>query len=90
MIEPWRFVLVTLAVYRLTCLIVAEDGPFDVFARIRGRIDPEQKTWVGRGIRCSLCVSFWLSLLAPASGGSWLEWLAVAGAAHVLIRIQNG
>lgn len=90
MIEPWRFVLVTLAVYRLTCLIVAEDGPFDVFARIRGRIDPEQKTWVGRGIRCSLCVSFWLSLLALALGGSWLEWLAVAGAAHMLIRIGQG
>jgi len=78
--------LAILAVYRIAHMIAREDGPFDVLARIRGRIDPEQKTWVGRGINCVLCLSFWLSLVVFALGGSWLEWLAVAGGVLVLYK----
>lgn len=77
---PWQFVLVTLAVYRVAHMIAIEDGPFDVFAKIRGRFDPDQKTWVGRGLNCTLCISFWMAgLAALIANASWWEWLAIAG-----------
>lgn len=76
-----------LAVYRVAHMIAKEDGPFDALAWIRGRIDPDQKTWVGRGLNCVLCLSFWLSLVALGLGGSWLDWLAVAGGVLVLYRV---
>ncbi len=57
-------ILSSLAVYRLSYMIAKEEGPISIFARIRGKIDPDQSTWVGRGINCPLCVSFWLSLLS--------------------------
>lgn len=76
----WQFVIVTLAVYRVSRMITMEDGPFDVFARIRGKIDPGQKTWIGRGLGCVLCVSFWIAgLAALIVGATWIEWLAMAG-----------
>lgn len=77
---PWLFVLATLAAYRISRMISFEDGPFDIFSRIRGRIDPSQKTWVGRGLACIVCVSFWVTLIvALLIGASALEWLAMAG-----------
>lgn len=77
---PWQFLLVTLAVYRVSRMIAIEDGPFDVFAKIRGRIDPNQRTWIGRGLVCVLCISFWMAgLAALIVGATWIEWLAMAG-----------
>lgn len=65
-----------LATYRVAMMVTREEGPFDVFDRLRARAnrltstrDPVQPNrlrshWVARGISCPLCVSFWLSLLA--------------------------
>lgn len=76
----WQFALVTLAVYRVSRMITMEDGPLDVFARMRGKIDPNQKTWIGRGLNCILCVSFWIALVsALIVSATWIEWLAIAG-----------
>lgn len=90
---PFGFVVAALAAYRLSYLVAREEGPFGVFAAIRGHIDPQQKTWIGRGINCTVCVSFWLALPAAIlAGGGWLEWLAVAGAIlaiHGLV-MRNG
>lgn len=80
-LSPFGFALLTLAVYRVSYLITHEEGPLGVFAKLRGAIDPNQRTWVGRGLNCVLCVSFWAGLLgAVIVGATWLEWLAVCGA----------
>lgn len=87
---PWQFALVTLAVYRVSRMITIEDGPFDMFARIRGAIDPNQKTWIGRGLNCVLCVSFWIAgLAALIVGASWIEWLAMSGVIAVYIEVNT-
>ena len=62
-LSPWGFIVLTLAVYRVAHLITREDGPLDLFAKLRGWLDPHQQTWIGRGLNCILCVSFWLGLL---------------------------
>lgn len=76
---PWAFLLTALAAYRITRMIVIEEGPFEVFSLIRERVDPTQKSWVGRGVVCMMCVGFWVSLaLSIIVGASWIEWLAMS------------
>lgn len=88
-------IIAILATYRLTGALVGERGPFDVFLKLRGAVDPDQKTWLGQGINCVLCVSFWLALLAAlgitllgyADPWAWpLTWLGIAGGAVLLFK----
>lgn len=74
-------ILTILAVFRVSWMVVREEGPFGAFVYVREHIDRNQEHWTGRGLNCVNCVSFWLALLLVwMLGGSWLEWLAVAGA----------
>lgn len=87
--------LAVLATYRVARMLALEDGPFDLFVRVRARIDPEQITWVGRGINCPLCISFWVALvfalLLPFV--DWqtfvMMWLGVAGGAAFAYRLAD-
>jgi len=75
-----------LAVWRVTHLLQAEDGPFDVIFHIRKS--------VGNGVLGSLmdcfdCVSLWVA--APVAlylGSTWfekvLEWLALSSGAILI------
>lgn len=82
-LDPFSLLIAALACFRMALMVSSEEGPFGVFQRLRGRLDPDQRTWVGRGINCVWCVSFWaapvallLTLYAPPA--AW--WLAVSGA----------
>ncbi len=81
-------VLGVLATYRVSFMIAQEDGPFDMFSKWRGYIG--QKTWVGRGMHCTLCISFWVSLLCAfflVDGVTIiLYWLGIAGGVLALHR----
>jgi hypothetical protein len=73
MIPLWlQYLLLALAVYRVAHMVALEDGPADAFARWRHRVG--QRSWVGRGFHCPLCLSFWLGLLA-ALALPWTGWL---------------
>ncbi len=68
-----------------------EEGPLGILGAIRVRLDPEQKTWLGRGLNCPLCVGFWVSLMVSLALLPWsgwqsllLYWLGVAGAMAAL------
>lgn len=39
-----------------------DDGPFEVFKRIRACAG--ETTWIGKGIHCFRCTSFWGALVA--------------------------
>lgn len=87
--QSLRFVLAALAVWRLTHLLAHEDGPWDVFRRLRGATAGIPG---GRLLSCFYCLSLWLAL--PAGwfvGGTWAEriaaWLAASGAAILLERV---
>lgn len=66
------FVIGTLAVWRASLLITEDEGPFGVFLALRERFDPHQKTWVGRGLACVWCVSWWAGLVTAI----WLWYFA--------------
>lgn len=52
------------AVYRISLMVTREEGPFSLFDWIRNQPIFLRANWMGRGIRCPLCISFWLSLVA--------------------------
>jgi hypothetical protein len=83
-----EFALGAAAVWRVTHLLYAEDGPWDAFARLR-------KFAGKRGLRgildCFYCLSVWVAApFAAAIGVDWkarvLLWPALSGAAILLER----
>lgn len=82
---PLVFLIAVLATHRVSRMIAIEEGPFSMFSWIRGKLDADQKTWLGRGISCIACVSFWVAgIIALLIGASWLEWLGIAGGVVVI------
>src|SRR5688572_3138767 len=99
-----QFIIAALAVYRLASMIAYEDGPADVFARLRGRVaavawDGKPETWgqhwAARGLSCPLCVSFWLAWPAalllpwPGPGLYILTALALSAVTVLIVRVVN-
>jgi hypothetical protein len=85
------FLAAVLAVWRVTHLVVVEDGPFDVLRRLR-----EAVALIGleRLITCFLCCSVWTAIpfaLLIASG--WKEIVlvlpALSGGAILLERVTR-
>lgn len=55
--------VLVLVTWRLSSLIVYEDGPLDVFARVRraaGVDQPGELTNLAKGLSCLWCVSVWV------------------------------
>jgi hypothetical protein len=81
-----RFALSALSVWRLTHLIVAEDGPWEVVVRLRARLGDSE---AGRVMDCFYCASLWLALpfacsLAQGVLSGILILLALSGVAALL------
>jgi len=87
-----EFIISTLAVYRLSHMIVAEDGPFDIFLKLRSWLfekDPHSQSWIARGFNCVLCVSFWVAwVFVPfVPINPILTGFGLSGAALVLHKV---
>lgn len=84
-------ILAVLSTYRVSRMMALEDGPADVFSLMRERVG--QSSWIGRGLHCCLCLSFWLSwlavLLLPLQNVSEyvLAALGIAGAVVVIHKV---
>jgi hypothetical protein len=77
----FRFLLAALATWRLAFLLVREDGPGHIFARLRNRLG---NGFLGQLLGCVKCVGLWVSIpFAFFVGGDWIElvvmWLALSG-----------
>lgn len=80
------FTIAAFATYYSARAIAQEDGPFGIFDRLRLRFD---SGYLGKGIRCVVCVSGWTALVWAVLLGVvqgydvllWpLVWLGLAGA----------
>lgn len=91
----WLLLLIcSLAVYRVARMLAKEDGPWNLFQRFRNQ-HTTQGDWFAVGIRCPLCIGFWLALpvgaiyaLTAPGTDLWLiplYWCGIAGGA-VLLR----
>ena len=85
---PSRFVVGALATWRVTHLLVEEDGPGDMVVRLRQRAGDG---WIGRAMDCFYCLSIWTAApvavaVARRPREAPLTWLALSGAACLLER----
>jgi len=85
-----RFVLSVLATWRISHLLVSEDGPWEIVARLRQWLGASA---MGRLMDCFGCVSIWVA--APMSlfifqrlPELFVCWLALSGAAFLLERMR--
>jgi hypothetical protein len=81
-----RFVLATLATWRVTHLLAEEDGPADVVVHLRRRAG---HSWFGDLLDCFYCLSVWVAVpfsvgLSSRRRADPLWCLAVSGAACLL------
>ena len=86
------FVLAVLAVWRVTHLFHAEDGPFNLLARFRQRVG---KNMLGDLLDCFYCLSLWMAApfayyLGTKPSEQLLLWLALSGGASLLERATGG
>ena len=87
----WHFLLGALAVWRLTHLFAAEDGPSHLIVRLRQRAG--SGFW-GSLLDCFYCLSLWISVpFALLLSGQWREWIllwpALSAAAILLEHAIN-
>jgi hypothetical protein len=80
------------AVWRVTHLLQAEDGPWDLLARLRRMAG--DSVW-GKMLDCFYCLSIWMALPFAAALGATLRerlvlWPALSGAAILLERATGG
>ena len=86
-----RFVLASLATWRLAHLVAEEDGPANVIAHARARAGTSQ---LGELMDCFYCLSLWAAaplalVTAPRRRDVPLTWLALSGAACLLDRTTS-
>jgi hypothetical protein len=84
-----KFVVVALACWRVTHLLAAEDGPWDLVARLRRALG---RSPLGRAMDCFLCASLWVAfpgavLLAHGPAEATLLWFALSAATCLLERV---
>ena len=82
-------ILAILGVWRITHLLNAEDGPWNLLARLRRWLGDGM---LGRMLDCFYCLSLWIAVpFAWVVGESWKErlllWPALSGAAALLERV---
>jgi hypothetical protein len=88
----YRLLLGALCVWRITHLLNAEDGPWDLLVRLRQRAGAG--VW-GELLDCFYCLSLWIAApVAIALGKNWKErlllWPALSGSAILLERLTDG
>lgn len=89
-VSPIALVTATLAVWRVTHLLWSEDGPWDLFVRVRRLVGDG---FFGRLLDCFYCLSLWVAL-GPGwlLGHTWVErillWLALSAGAILLERMS--
>jgi len=99
--DVFTFAVLALAVFRLTRILIVDDGPFDVFLKIRAwagvsrdnGVTVTTKAWMWAGLlSCHWCLSVWVAFPAALlwqgiSPGALAAWLALAGASSIIEEI---
>ena|ERR1700736_2164289 len=88
---PILFLIVSLAVWRITHLLSKEDGPFDLIFCLRKGAG--EGVW-GELLDCFYCLSIWISLpFALWTRTGWPEkllfWMAYSGLACLLEKLTE-
>lgn len=87
MSPTFRFVVTSLAVWRMTHLLAYEEGPFRVFARFRERV---RTTFGETLLDCFSCLSLWVAGgIAPLAGVGGSQLLLVSALSAAAIGVEH-
>ena len=83
----YGLVLGVLSAWRMTHLLNAEDGPWDLLVKLRRLAG---NGVFGSVLDCFYCLSLWVSApLAWLLGDGWLLWLAISAGAILLQKATS-
>ena len=87
----FRFVLAALATWRLSFLLVREEGPWHIAADLRNAVKSE---FMRELLACVKCTSMWVAIpFAFFVGTTFIElvvvWLALAGVAALIDELTR-
>ena len=87
--DSLQLIIVILAIWRITHLIVVEDGPWDLVYKLRKAVG--QGFW-GSLMDCFFCLSLWIALplgvyFAETTINKCIYWLAFSGGASLLHKL---
>jgi len=90
-INALQFLIFTLAIWRITHLLQAEDGPWDIIFKLRKALG---NSILGSLMDCFYCLSIWISLpFGFFTGTDWLQriilWFAFSGGSILLQKISS-
>jgi hypothetical protein len=91
-LEPWfDFVLAAFATWRLSVLLVTEEGPYRLAARLRAALSGYE---FGRSLDCVACTSLLIALpvaliALPRRSTFVIAWLALSGAVLLIERMTG-
>lgn len=87
MFDFFEFILFVLACWRVTWMFTQEDGPYDMFLRIRS-------AWVNypwSPLHCFYCTSIWVAFfMAFATPSFFLYWFALSAGAILMYELMGG
>jgi hypothetical protein len=86
-----KYFILVIAVWRLTHLIGAEDGPFDLIIKLRKLLGT---SFFGKLMDCFYCLSIWIGLLAAWYVGNNVEEIIIlclyySGSSILLEKLTN-
>lgn len=86
-----KYLVVTIAVWRVTHLFSSEDGPFDMIFKFRRMLG---ESFLGKLMDCFYCLSIWTGLAASIlTGRNLMEILLLclyySGISIILERLTN-
>lgn len=86
-----KYGVLVVVVWRLTHLISAEDGPFDLIIKLRKLLGA---SFFGKLMDCFYCLSIWIGLLAAWYAGNSAEEIIIlclyySGSSILLEKITN-
>ena len=89
--DPFSFVVVLLAAWRITHLLSKEDGPFDSVFRLRKMAGAG---FFGSLLDCPYCLSIWITIpFALYLAHNWKEgillWLSLSGGVCLLEKLTS-
>jgi hypothetical protein len=86
-----KYLLLVVVVWRITHLLSAEDGPFDLVFKIRKWLG---NSFLGKLMDCFYCLSIWIGLLAALYTGETAMQVVLfcfyySGASILLEKLTN-
>lgn len=99
------FIVLSLATWRVTSLLVNEAGPFDLFAKLRHLVGvrydersvPYGTNVLANAFSCIWCMSVWIALIAAIFLFEYIIWwqypivvLALSAAAIMIEKVIGG